>query len=91
MIYLMQIVKMLNKNQIRHFIALFEDLTYEIEELGYKGMETELVNDMLMNHFGLEIECENQLSRLTDSILKNQGRFDKTVNTACLMIGKGRA
>lgn len=70
MIILMQLLKMLNKTQRKEFVALFSDLEYELDELGYRGSETDLVNDMLFNHFGLSLEDEGQLQRLTDAILK---------------------
>lgn len=70
MIYLMQILKMLDKNQRQHFVALFSDLNYELDELGYRGNETDLISDMLFNHFGLSIENDKQLQMLTNSILK---------------------
>ena len=86
MIYLLQIMKMLNKEQRTLFIGLFDDLSYEIEDLGYEGMESELVNDMLLNHLGIEIEDQMQLQRFTDCILKRQGNMEGTVRGACLMI-----
>lgn len=70
MIYLIQVLKMLNKTQRQQFLTLFSDLDYELDELGWRGNETDLVNDMLFNHFGLSIEDETQLKRLTEVILK---------------------
>ena len=70
MIYLLQILRMLNKKQQKEFVALFSDLDYELNDMGWKGDETTLINDMLFNHFGLSIEDDSQLQRLTDSILK---------------------
>ena len=61
---------MLNKKQQKEFVALFSDLDYELNDMGWKGDETTLINDMLFNHFGLSIEDDSQLQRLTDSILK---------------------
>jgi hypothetical protein len=70
MIYLLQILKRLNKQQRQEFLAMFSDLDYELDELGWRGNETDLVNDMLFNHFGMELEDKNQLQMLTDAILK---------------------
>jgi hypothetical protein len=70
MIYLLQILKRLNKQQRQQFLAMFSDLDYELDELGWRGNETDLVNDMLFNHFGMELEDKNQLQMLTDAILK---------------------
>jgi hypothetical protein len=61
---------MLNKKQQREFVALFSDLDYELNDMGWKGDETTLVNDMLFNHFGLSVEDNGQLQMLTDCILK---------------------
>lgn len=80
MIYLMQILKMLNKKQRQQFLALFSDLDYELDELGWRGNETDLINDMLFNHFGLSIEDEGQLKRLTEVILKPES-LKAAVNT----------
>jgi hypothetical protein len=70
MIYLMQVLKMLNKTQRKQFVELFSDLDYELDDMGWRGNETDLINDMLFNHFGLSIEDSRQLQMLTDSILK---------------------
>jgi hypothetical protein len=70
MIYLLQILKRLNKQQRQQFLAMFSDLDYELDELGWRGNETDLINDMLFNHFGMELEDKNQLRMLTDAILK---------------------
>ena len=70
MIYLLQILKRLNKQQRQQFLAMFSDLDYELDELGWRGNETDLVNDMLFNHFGMELEDKDQLQMLTDAILK---------------------
>jgi hypothetical protein len=80
MIHLLQIFRMLNKLDQNQFVAFFNDLSYEIEELGYKGHEAQLINEMLFSHFGFEVECDNQLNRLTESILKNQGRLQHIKN-----------
>lgn len=80
MMVLMQLLKMLNKTQRQQFLALFSDLDYELDELGWRGNETDLINDMLFNHFGLTIEDEGQLQRLTEVILKPES-LKAAVNT----------
>lgn len=70
MMYLIQILKMLNKPQRKQFEAIFSDLDYELNDMGWAGNETELVNDMLFNHFGLSVDDQSQLKMLTESILK---------------------
>lgn len=84
MIYLMQILKMLNKTQRQQFLALFSDLDYELDELGWRGSETDLINDMLFNHFGLSMEDETQLKMLTDVILKPES-LKSAVNTVSMI------
>jgi len=74
--HLLQIYKMIPNKTL--FIDLFNDLSYEIEEMGYEHLEDqmELINEMLYNHFGLEVEDENQLRLLTGTIIKKQGTLD---------------
>ena len=75
MIYLLQLYRLLDIEQQKMFISLFDDLNYEIDELGYKGSETDLISEMLENHLGVTFECDKQVRRLTDCILKNQGNL----------------
>jgi len=75
MIYLLQLYKLLDIEQQKMFIGLFDDLSYEIDELGYKGSESDLISEMLENHLGITFECNKQVKRLTDCILKNQGNL----------------
>jgi hypothetical protein len=70
MLYLIQLLKMLNKKQQKQFVELFSDLDYELDDMGWRGNETDLINDMLFNHFSMSIANEDQLKMLTDSILK---------------------
>ena len=58
MLHLMQVYKMIQDKTL--FIELFNDLSYEI-------------NEMLDNHFGLYLEDSRQLQRLTETIIKKQG------------------
>lgn len=81
MLYLLQIAKMLNDNQLELFISLFNDLSYEIDGLGYKGNESELVNELLDNHFGIYLEDDNQLNKLTSCILNHQNNLDKLIRS----------
>lgn len=87
MLYLIQIIKMLTKDQRQHLVALFDDLSYEIDEMGYRGNESDLIDDMLMNHFGLEMESDRQLQLLTQCILKHQGKLSGYVNAIVLRYG----
>lgn len=80
MLALLQIMKMLNKRQRQDFVALFSDLDYELDEMGWRGNETDLINDMLFNHFGMSIDDDFQLKRLTDSILK-KGNLELALKT----------
>lgn len=69
MLYLLQLVKMLNIRKRHYFYNLFADLSYEQNELGWAGNETELVQTMLLNHFGFDIADERQLKIITETIL----------------------
>ena len=52
MIYFMQLLGMLDTKADRQlFVNLFSDLSFEIEEMGYEGLEDELIEDILINHF----------------------------------------
>jgi spore coat polysaccharide biosynthesis predicted glycosyltransferase SpsG len=69
----MQILNMIEGKEERdYFVALFSDLSFEIEEMGYEGMEEDLVESLLFDHFGLEMMDENQLAMLTKYILEKQ-------------------
>ena len=86
MLHLIQLYKLAGDKEL--FIKLFDDLSFEIDEMGYKGMEGELINDMLLNHLGLEMEDDSQLQMLTDCILRHQGKLESAVRGASLYIGK---
>lgn len=76
MIYLIQILKRLNTSERMLFIELFNDLSYELDELGYKDFPEELIDDMLFNHFGIEMTSESQLELLSACIVRSQGKID---------------
>lgn len=84
MIYLMQLLKMLNKDDQKLFIALFSDFKAESIEMGYDGNEAELFNEMLMNHLGMEIEDNRQLESIV-KILLNDVKFKALINTIDIM------
>ena len=67
-------MQLLNRVQDKQFfIDLFDDLSFELDELGYRDDPTMLVDELLLNHFGIEMQSDMQLERLTDFILKKQG------------------
>ena len=72
---------MLDRKQRQQFLALFSDLDYELDELGWRGNETDLVNDMLFNHFGITLEDEKQLQMMTEVIM-DKGKFHASVYNA---------
>ena len=76
MFYLIQVYKMITNKAL--FISLFNDLSYEINELGYSDLfdQFELINELLDTHFGLYIEDFKQLQKVGTCILSNQGRLD---------------
>jgi len=81
MLYLIPLIRMLNKKQRQIFIILFNDLSYELDELGYKGYEVDLVEELIDNHFGIIFESDKQLNSLTECILLHQNNLDKIVLT----------
>lgn len=84
MIYLMQLLKMLNKDDQKLFVALFSDFKNESIEMGYNGNELELFNEMLMNHLGMEIEDNRQLKSIV-KILLDDRKFKAIINTIDIM------
>lgn len=76
MLFLLQIYKMVEDKTL--FINLFNDLSFEIEELEYDTpeLQMELVNDMLNNNFGLWLEDDFQLKMLTETIMEKQGKLE---------------
>ena len=75
MLRLLQIISLLNKEQRKHFIALFDDLSFELEEMGYSDDPEMLIEELLENHFGIEFECSKQLTEFTNAVLKYQGKI----------------
>jgi hypothetical protein len=71
MLHLMQIYKLIDNKDL--FIELFNDLSFELDELGYSNFPEMLINEMLDNHFGIYLECDKQLQRITETIIKKQG------------------
>lgn len=76
MLFLLQIYKMVEDKTL--FINLFNDLSFEIEELEYNTpeLQMDLVNDMLNNNFGLWLEDDFQLRMLTEKIMEKQGKLE---------------
>jgi hypothetical protein len=72
MIYLMQIMNMLNKKERTDLIHILEDLSFELEEMGWNSDPEGLISDILFNHFGFEMEDPKQLTWLTDWVLEKQ-------------------
>lgn len=77
MIYFVQLLRVLKPDNRKLLISMLDDIQWEVEELGYKGMESELVGDLLLSQFGLELECPDQLDMLTRWVLNNQGELQK--------------
>lgn len=71
MLPLLQLLKTLNKNQRVLFFSLFSDLDCELN--------VDLVRTMLFDHFLIEIKDDEQLEKITDTIL-NKARFEICVN-----------
>ena len=67
MLHLLQIYKMVQDKKL--FIQIFNDLEFELDEMGWRENPEELVSDLLLNHFGLELTCPKQLKSITKSII----------------------
>lgn len=78
MIHLLQILNMLNKKQFELFEKLFSDLDYELNEMGWSGHESELINDLLSSHFEIELSDQRQLESITQVII-NKSKFESTM------------
>lgn len=74
MLHLLQIYKMIENKD--YFISIFDDLSFELENMGYKDCPEDLVDELLDIHFGIYMESETQLKMLTDCILKKQGQMN---------------
>lgn len=75
MLHFIQLLKLIDNRQL--FYAMFSDLDYELNELGFKDCPEELISDILYNHFGLSIDCPKQLQRITATILKYNKDLEK--------------
>lgn len=73
MIHYYQILNMVQDK--KHFVNLFNDLSFELDEMGYRDFPSELIDDMLSNHFGIQLECKKQLEKVTKYILEKQGKL----------------
>lgn len=69
MLHLIQLFNFVEDKDL--FIALFSNLKDEAIALGYDQCITDLVNEMLYNHFDIEIDDQNQLIKITNAILKH--------------------
>lgn len=78
MLHLLQLLNMLNKKQFEMFEQLFSDLEYELNEMGWKDNESELISSMLFNHFMIELLDERQLENIT-KIITNKTKFESTM------------
>lgn len=79
MMYLIQVYNMVHDKNL--FITTFNDLSFELDELGYRECPSDLISDLLQDRFDLVIEEDEQLKKLSDCIIKhqNQLQFLKTL------------
>ena len=73
----MQILNGLDSMQRQLFVAVFNDLSFELDEMGYREFPDDLIYDLLRDRFYIDMTCEKQLNILTQCIIKNQGKLDK--------------
>ena len=74
MVYLIQIYNMVHDKNL--FLNMFNDLSFELDELGYRECPSDLISDLLQDHFDLVIENDKQLKQLSDCIIKHQGQLE---------------
>ena len=72
MLILMQILRRLNKEELEMFGQLFHDFGDMIEELNDQGHESQVLNDMLGQYFGFQVDDDYQIKSLTEVILANK-------------------
>lgn len=73
MIYIMQIFRMLDIEQLDLFSKLFGDgFKEDMIDLGYENEPEEYVQSVLESHFGITIEDDNQLKKTTRIIMENK-------------------
>ena len=70
MIFLIQLFKMVEDKEL--FIGVFSNIHNEIEQIGYEDNPECLVRNLLEAWFGLTIDDENHLKKLTEVILKKK-------------------
>lgn len=85
MIHVMQILNILSNKQVNYFEALFEDLSFELEEMGWADDPEGLINDMLDNHLGIYLEDDRQLQMVTECILSK--KHESAINVIKLKRG----
>lgn len=80
MIYLLQLLSMVKDLEL--FKKIFHNLKETAIELGFLEDETgELVNELLMSHFGIEVECPKQLEIVSGALKCNE-----TTARACKIV-----
>ena len=82
MLHLLQLLRYIvnQGHDLSHFYNLFSDLTYEIDEMGYKGHESELIKEMVFNHYLIELEDDRQLAMISKCIL-DKVKFKASIET----------
>jgi hypothetical protein len=85
MIYLMQLLSMID--DLDNFEKFFSDFSEEVDETGYIGSEDEFLGDLLLNHFGIDLENQFQLSRIA-KIMMDEKKFKAAIATARILRGQ---
>lgn len=63
------------------FVDIFDDLSFELHDLGYIDYPEDLIDELLVNHFGISFECPRQLKDFTNDIMRYQGKLSSYLNT----------
>lgn len=75
MIYLLQILKMLDNDAKREFCLIFSDCEY-LTELNENADFSAIVHMTLFDDFNIGLEDQQQLEVLSKAILRNQNRLE---------------
>ena len=71
MFYLMQLVPKIH--DLEQFLLVFNDLSFEVDECGYDA--SELIPELLLNHFGLEIEDKGQEQLVVNALMTKEWKI----------------
>lgn len=87
MLHFYQIYKLLDTERRELMVHLFDDLSFELEDMGWSADPEALISDLFENHLGIELLDEKQLKRVTKYILENQGKLVRQMKNSSVLLG----